>query len=506
LLAVNLNASQKLDLNDLKTPRGDAFINEIASIIRYNGHVMITTEDRGGDDCAKYAGENNIGEGRIPRLIAKNLGNLAKEVAKRTDLETVVIIGGDTAVEVIGALGISGVVPWEEISTGAVFSKSIGKARRVNLITKSGGFGEEESIIKIMQYITDHTEENVEEKRPILGITMGDPAGIGPEIAVKALGQKRMYEMCRPLLIGDGGVIQDALRICNLPLRIHSVEDVEEALFDYGCIDLIDLHNTDMQKLEYGKVSAMCGKAAFESVKKAIDLATDGSIDATVTCPINKEAINKAGYHYSGHTEIYAHFTHTKDYTMMLAHENLRVVHVSTHVSLRRACDLVKKERIVKVIQLADGTCRQLGIQNPRIGVAGLNPHAGENGLFGTEEIKEIAPAVKEAQSLGILAEGPVPPDSLYSKALGGCYDIAVAMYHDQGHIPIKIVGFTWDSGKGKWDVISGVNITLGLPVIRTSVDHGTAFEIAGKGIASELSLCHAIEYGVLLSKSKGNG
>jgi 4-hydroxythreonine-4-phosphate dehydrogenase len=191
---------------------------------------------------------------------------------------------------------------------------------------------------------------------------------------------------------------------------------------------------------------------------------------------------------------------------MMLAHENLRVVHVSTHVSLRRACDLVKKERIVKVIQLADGTCRQLGIQNPRIGVAGLNPHAGENGLFGTEEIKEIAPAVKEAQSLGILAEGPVPPDSLYSKALGGCYDIAVAMYHDQGHIPIKIVGFTWDSGKGKWDVISGVNITLGLPVIRTSVDHGTAFEIAGKGIASELSLCHAIEYGVLLSKSKGNG
>jgi 4-hydroxythreonine-4-phosphate dehydrogenase len=238
-------------------------------------------------------------------------------------------------------------------------------------------------------------------------------------------------------------------------------------------------------------------------VEKVIALALAGEIDGTITGPINKEAINLAGHHYSGHTEIYAHLTGTDRYSMLLAGEGLRVVHVSTHVSLREACDLVKKERVLEVIRLADVACKQLGILSPKIGVAGLNPHASENGMFGREEIEEITPAIEEAKLQGIDADGPVPPDSLFSKAKGGWYDIAVVMYHDQGHIPLKTVGFVWDKDAGKWSSISGVNITLGLPIVRSSVDHGTAFGKAGKGTASEMSLIHAIEYGAMLASNR---
>jgi len=241
----------------------------------------------------------------------------------------------------------------------------------------------------------------------------------------------------------------------------------------------------------------MAGKAAFDAVKKVIELAMANDIDATVTGPLNKEALNLAGYHYTGHTEIYADFTKTKDYTMMLAEGKLRVVHVSTHVSLRQACDNVKKERVYAVIKLAYNAMRDFGIENPRIGVAGLNPHASDGGLFGCEEVNEIVPAIEKARGEGIIVEGPVPPDTLFSKALGGQYDIVVAMYHDQGHIPLKIVGFTWNEIEKKWNSVSGVNITLGLPIIRTSVDHGTAFGKAGKGTATEESLVNAIDYAI---------
>ena len=227
-----------------------------------------------------------------------------------------------------------------------------------------------------------------------------------------------------------------------------------------------------------------------------------GEIDGTVTNAFNKEAVNLAGHHYSGHTEIYADFTGTKKYTMMLAHENLRVVHVSTHVALREACDRVKKDRVLEVIRIAHQACKDLGIENPKVGVAGLNPHSGENGLFGREEIEEIIPAIGEAVKEGINAEGPVPPATVFSKARGGWYDIVVAMYHDQGHIPLKVVGFVYNENEKKWDAVAGVNITLGLPIVRSSVDHGTAFDQAGLGIANELSLMNAIDYGVKLAKS----
>ncbi len=332
-------------------------------------------------------------------------------------------------------------------------------------------------------------------QRPIIGISMGDPAGIGPEIAVKALARKEVYEVCNPIVVGDSSTIEAAVRIGKLNLSVRPVTEVEDAKFEYGAIDVFDLNNVDISKLQYGKVSAEAGNAGFMAVKKLIELAMAKKIDATVTGPINKEAMNLAGHHFSGHTEIYAEFTGTKDYTMMLAHENFRVAHVSTHVSLRQACDRVKKERVLKVIQLSYEAARKLGIEKPRIGVAGLNPHAGENGMFGREEIEEITPAIEAAKAQGILAEGPVPPDSLFPKGKSGFYDVVVAMYHDQGHIPLKLAGFNWNETTKRWESVNGINITLGLPIIRSSVDHGTAFDIAGKGIATPESLLSAIEY-----------
>ena len=343
--------------------------------------------------------------------------------------------------------------------------------------------------------------------KKIIGITMGDPASIGPEITIKALADPALYDRCRPLVVGDAAVMEAARPIVGREdIRIHAVHHVSECLFTPGIIDVYDMDITDPGQLERGKVSAIAGDAAFQYVKKVIELAMDGKIDATVTNALNKEAMNLAGHHYSGHTEIYADFTHTSKYTMMLAHENLRVVHVSTHVSLREACDRVKKARVLEVIEIANQACRALGIAHPRIGVAGLNPHSGEHGLFGREEIEEISPAIEAARAEGIDADGPVPPDTVFSKARGGWYDIVVAMYHDQGHIPLKLVGFVYNQEAGKWDAVAGVNITLGLPIIRVSVDHGTAFDQAGKGSASPASLINAIDYAILLAKSRKGG
>jgi 4-hydroxythreonine-4-phosphate dehydrogenase len=338
---------------------------------------------------------------------------------------------------------------------------------------------------------------------PVLAITMGDPSGIGPEITAKAFNEKSIYDICKPVVIGDASVMKQAIQIAKVPLKVRAIENVGQAEFVHGIMDVIDLKNVDISKLEYGKVQSMSGNAAFQAVKKAIELAINNEVDGTVTCPLNKESMNLAGYHYSGHTEIYAELTNTKDYTMMLADGPLRVVHVSTHVSLRKACDLVKKDRVLKVIKLAYEAMKSFGIEDPRIGVAGLNPHSGENGLFGWEEEREIIPAVLEAKKEGLKVEGPVAPDTLFSKAKGGQYDIVVAMYHDQGHIPLKVSGFIWNEEKKKWESVSGVNITLGLPVVRSSVDHGTAFGKAGKGTAAHESLMHAIEYGAKLASKK---
>ena len=352
--------------------------------------------------------------------------------------------------------------------------------------------------------------------KPIVGITMGDPAGNGPEITVKALAHSDLYDRCRPLVVGDAKILEQAAGfVGRTDIRIHRCEQVSDALFVPGTIDVLHLELIpDVAAFPIGQVSVEGGNAAFQCVRKVIQLAIDGQVDATCTNALNKEAMNKAleaangansdGYtHFDGHTEIYATYTNTKKYTMMLAHHDLRVVHVSTHCSLREACDRVKKARVLEVIQIAHKACVDMGIENPRVAVAGLNPHCGENGLFGTEEIDEIIPAIQEAKAQGINAIGPCPPDSVFSEALGGWYDIVVCMYHDQGHIPLKTVGFVYDREKQSWKAVEGVNVTLGLPIIRTSVDHGTGFALAGKGTSNELSLVNAIDYAIRMAQSR---
>ncbi len=335
--------------------------------------------------------------------------------------------------------------------------------------------------------------------KPILAVTMGDPAGIGPEIAVKTFSDSEIYAVCRPVLVGHKFSIQEAISLSGSPLRLNPVKSVAEADFNPGIIDFVSIGEEYTVKIKKGVVSAEAGDIAFKSVVKAIELAKSGEVDGTVTGPIHKEAIHLAGHHFSGHTEIYAHYTGTKKFAMLLVDENIRVIHVTTHVSLRKACDLIKKERVLEVIRLMENGLKKLGVIAPRIGVAGLNPHSGDGGLFGDEDRDEILPAVLEAQKEGIDVDGPVPSDALFAQANGGKYDGCVAMYHDQGHIPFKLLGFHWDKTKKTMKSVKGVNITLGLPIVRTSVDHGTAFEIAGKGLASPDALTQAIYYATKL-------
>lgn len=338
-------------------------------------------------------------------------------------------------------------------------------------------------------------------KKPTIGITMGDPAGIGPELSVKVLESAHFYDLCNPIIIGEASCIEEAIKLLNLQnkIKVNAIHDVNDAFFQFGIIDVYDMELIDINKKEFGKVQAMCGNAAFHYVKKVIELALNKELDGTVTNALNKESMNLAGHNFAGHTEIYGKFTNSKNYSMMLAHDNMRVVHVSTHVSLKQACENVKKKRVLEVIRLANQACKDLGINSPKIAVAGLNPHAGENGMFGREEIEEIQPAIDQAMEEGICIPDsqPSPADTVFSKMEGGIYDIVVAMYHDQGHIPLKLKGFIYDKTQKKWGAVSGVNVTLGLPIVRVSVDHGTGFDQAGKGTASADSLENAIEYAI---------
>ncbi len=328
--------------------------------------------------------------------------------------------------------------------------------------------------------------------KPVLGITMGDAAGIGPEVIVKALADKRIYELAHPIVIGDKKIMQRALDIVKSDLQLRTVQDIDNLHSEFGYIDLIDLNNLP-EDLPFAKVDARAGKAAYEYIESAVDLTLKNKIHAIVTAPLNKEALHAGGKNFPGHTEILAHLSKTDDFSMMLTSEKLNVIHVTTHVSIRQACDLIKKERVLTVIELAEEYSKMLGFAEPRIAVAGFNPHAGENGLFGDEDEKEIVPAVKEAQARGMNVVGPLPPDTVFHRAANlDEFDIVVVMYHDQGHIPIKLLGFD-----------TGVNVTVGLPFIRTSVDHGTAFPIAGQGIADSRSMTEALYLGAKMANVK---
>ncbi|MDE0080299.1 MAG: 4-hydroxythreonine-4-phosphate dehydrogenase PdxA [Caldilineaceae bacterium] len=331
------------------------------------------------------------------------------------------------------------------------------------------------------------------DSRPILAITLGDPAGIGPEVVLKALGHGEVFAACRPLVVGDRDVLERAAAWVDMRPRFEGIVEIGSGRYEEGTVPLLDLANVELADVPVGEVSAGAGRAAVEYVMRACDLAMAGQAAAVVTAPLNKEAMHRAGFLYPGHTELLAERTGAERVSMLLVGPTLRVVHVSTHVALEEAIRRVRPARVLEVIELAQRSCRMLGIEAPRIAVAGLNPHASENGLFGVQEAEQIQPAIEMARARGWTVSDPQPPDTVFLRATRGEFDIIVAMYHDQGHIPMKLLAFD-----------SGVNVSIGLPILRTSVDHGTAFDIAGTGKASEESMLAAIRVAVTMVKGSG--
>lgn len=327
---------------------------------------------------------------------------------------------------------------------------------------------------------------------PVLGITLGDPAGIGIEVALKAMARKDYRASCRLLTIGEACMVETQLRFGAPGLKVQRVQTPKQVVWEAGSVAVLDI-GVLKAGLVPGQLSPLGGEAAFRALQRGIELALAGELAGIVTAPLNKEALHAAGHNFDGHTEILGHFCGDRPTFMLLSSERLKIVHVSTHCSLRQAVERAKLPRILATIRALDRHLKHIGMAKPRVAVAGLNPHAGEHGLFGTEEIDEIVPAIEAARSEGIDAQGPVPPDSLYMKAYRGGYDGVVAMYHDQGHIPQKLVAFE-----------EAVNVTLGLPIIRTAVDHGTAFDIAGRGVADPTNMVAAIDYALRMAGTAG--
>jgi 4-hydroxythreonine-4-phosphate dehydrogenase len=327
---------------------------------------------------------------------------------------------------------------------------------------------------------------------PVIAVTMGDPAGVGPEIALKAiesLAPRVAAGEVLPVIVGARGEIARTAEALGLPARLR--EGVVACTWpEVAVVDTV----APRVPIAFGEVSAEAGHLAYEAVATAVRLALAGEVGAIATAPLNKEALNLGGHHYAGHTDMLADLTGARDSCMMLAHGNLRVSHVTTHVPLARVPALLTPGRLHRTLRLTADALAKLGIAKPRIAVAALNPHAGEGGLFGKEDDTVTVPVLAEWRARGVDVHGPVPGDTVFVKAVAGQYDAVVAMYHDQGHIPVKLLGFRIDPATGRWVGLSGVNVTLGLPIIRTSVDHGTAFDIAGKGVANAQSMVEAIE------------
>lgn len=319
-----------------------------------------------------------------------------------------------------------------------------------------------------------------------VAIPIGDPAGIGPEIVVKALASEEIKDLANYIVVGDKGVIENAFQITGVHLPLNCIEEVEEGIYNGTTLNLIDLHNIDMNKLQIGTMDGMCGKAAYEYIAKSIELANSRKVDVVATTPINKESLKEGGVHFIGHTEIFGALTNTQDPLTMFEVRGMRVFFLSRHVSLRKACDVVQKERIIDYVKRCTEALRQLGVADGVMAIAGLNPHSGEHGLFGDEEVDEVMPAVEWLQKEGYNVVGPVGADSVFHQALQGRYNSVLSLYHDQGHIATKTVDFE-----------RTISVTCGMPILRTSVDHGTALDIAGKNIASPVSMIEAIKLGV---------
>jgi 4-hydroxythreonine-4-phosphate dehydrogenase len=325
--------------------------------------------------------------------------------------------------------------------------------------------------------------------RPIVAITMGDAAGVGPEVVVKALAEDELYRACRPLVVGDASRLRKAIGVTGLALEVRAVDAPEDGAYQVGAIDCIDL-GLIPDDLPFGQLSPIAGDSAYKFIKVATELAVAGRVQAICTAPLNKEALHAGGHKFPGHTELLAALTGTPEVSMMLAAPKLRVIHVTTHIGLVDAVERIEPGLVSRTIRRGDATLRKSGIARPRIAVCGINPHAGENGLFGHgEEEKKVTPAIEECRADGIDVYGPLPADTVFFRAVRGDFDLVVAMYHDQGHGPVKVLGLD-----------AGVNITIGLPVIRTSVDHGTAFDIAGTGKADQASMLEALRQAIELA------
>lgn len=319
-------------------------------------------------------------------------------------------------------------------------------------------------------------------KKPLIAVPIGDPAGVGPEIVAKSVASEEVFEAADCVIVGDKTIIENAIKIVGVDLSVHVISEAEEGDYRKGILNLIDLGNVDMAKFEFGKVNGMCGKAAYEYIAKCIELANEGKVDAVATTPINKESLRAGGINYIGHTEIFGALTGTEDPLTMFETNGMRVFFLTRHVSLREMLDMITKDRIIDYVKRCMKALEKLGVTDGTMAIAGLNPHSGEHGLFGWEEVNEIMPAIEELQAEGYQVVGPIGADSVFHQAAQGRYNSVLSLYHDQGHIATKTLDFE-----------KTIAITNGMPILRTSVDHGTAFDIAGKGIVSAVSMIEAI-------------
>jgi len=449
-------------------------------------------------------------------IVIETLGDVARRLAASVDPVGLVLTGGETAESVFHELDCDGAWMLEYLDRGVGLAAIAGGPHDgLGVVIKPGSFGDPRTLVKAMDRLlartsdawndrsgsSGHRKRDGKDVRPVIGITMGDPNGVGPEIIAKSLAQPWVYDLCRPLVIGHGEVLRRALPLSRTDasvdhdgdrsgtgLDIHLIDSPDSGLYRHGTVDVLNALDLDIDGLVPGKVQSDAGRLAVESVKLAARLAMYGDIEAVATAPMNKEAMGLAGYAYAGHTELLAEITGTKKYRLALAFDGMLVSHATTHVSLRDAIDRLSEEEILDTVDLVGGALAGMGVASPRIAVCGLNPHAGEGGLFGDEEIRIIAPALEKARRRDWNTIGPLPPDTVFMRARTGEFDGIIGMYHDQGHIPVKAIAFD-----------RTVNVTLGLPIIRTSVDHGTAFDIAGKGVADAANLGEALRMAVQL-------
>ena len=439
-------------------------------------------------DAVALAIDGPVAPENAHRLVHALADVAAGIIDDSTDL---VLTGGETARTVLDRLGVDRIEPIHEIHAGAI--ASVTPDGRI-VVTRPGSFGDHRSLATIAAYLRPNNSEAhpMSKNLPYVAVTMGDGAGIGPEVIVPAMLDPQVAGWCHPVVIGDAARLRRAARVLGLEPQIVAVERVSDAEFNPGRINVIDLGLLP-DDLPWGELSAVAGHAAYEYIRVASELAVAGDVQAICTAPLNKEALHAAGHIFPGHTEVLAHLTGTEEVSMMLSSPTLKVIHVTTHIGLLDAVAKIEPGLVERTIRRGHDALVRSGNANPKIGVCGINPHAGEGGLFGYgEEEQKIIPAVEALRAEGIDVHGPLPADTAFFLAGRGDYDLIVAMYHDQGHGPVKVLGLE-----------AGVNITVGLPVIRTSVDHGTAFDIAGKGIAEAGSMVEALRQAAELATSK---